>query len=122
MRSIAGLAAPFGQQSAHPGRSFELSADGVWAVDPAAVLVLEHPTSPHVIGSVEVEVLDTGIYATGVVEDDALDIEGLRFSIELAPWEMTETGGVRVVAAGTITAVALTATPAFTGTEIEVVA
>lgn len=122
MRSIAGLAAPFGQQSAHPGRSFELAADGAWAVDPAAVLVLEHKSSPHVIGSVEVEVLDTGIYAIGVVEDDALDIEGLRLSVELAPWEMTETGGVRVVAAGTITAVALTASPAFTGTEFEVVA
>ena len=28
MRTVAGLAAPFGQQSAHPGRSFELAADG----------------------------------------------------------------------------------------------
>lgn len=122
MRSIAGLAAPFGQASAHPGRPFELAAVGAWAVDPGAVLVLEHKTSPHVIGSVEVEVLDAGIYVVAVVDDDTLDLDELRFSVELAPWEMTETGGVHVVAAGTITAVALTASPAFQGTEFEVLA
>lgn len=121
MRTITGLAAPFGIPSTHPGRAFTLDPDGQYALVPDMPLVLEHPTSPNPIGTVDHIVTGPdGIEVEAVVDDDDLDLVGLAFSIEIAPWEMTQVDGVHVLTAGTIGAVALTRSPAFPCTEITV--
>lgn len=123
MRIITGIAAPWDTPSTHPGRPFQLDAAGAYAIDPAGDLVLEHETSPHVIGrATDIQVTELrGILVTAEVDDDDLDLDLYAFSIEIAPWEMTLIDGVHVLTAGTIGHVALTRHPAFPGTDIEVV-
>lgn len=113
---ITGLAVPY-EQVSHRQQKFAAGAIQAVAERPLP-LVAGHKTAPDVIGRiVDIDAHDTGVTVVAELPDD-YDIEGLAFSVEVAPWQMFTLDGVEVINVATLHRVALTNDPAFTGTEV----
>lgn len=116
---ITGLAAPYNTTSnqERPHR-FQPGAFAAFAEVPLAV-VDGHKTTPHTIGhATEIADTDQGLIIDAEVPDD-LDITGLSWSVEVAPWEMHMVDGVQDIITCTLHRVALTRDPAFSGTGVQ---
>lgn len=112
---ITGLAVPY-EQVSHRQQKFTTGA--IQAAVVPIPLVAGHKTAPDVIGRiVDIDFHDTGVTVVAELPAD-YDIEGLAFSVEVAPWEMFTLDGVEVINVATLHRVALTNDPAFTGTEV----